>query len=155
MAVWQDLRVALRALRARPLLAAAATLTLVLGLGSAAAMFAVVYGVLLAPLPYGRPERLVSVGLEVRSPERRRLPQPPGRTSPSAVRPAPRRDRRVPDGQRQHVGQWRERRGRPRPKHSAAPAHVTSLPPRAPAPCSARRGVPRWDAPRAVRGSAA
>lgn len=78
MAVWQDLRFALRALRARPLFTAAAAFTLVLGIGAAAAMFAVVYGVLLAPLPYGRPERLVSVGLEVRAPEHRRLPHPSG-----------------------------------------------------------------------------
>ena len=74
----QDLRVALRTLRARPLFTGAAMLTLVLGIGAAAAMFAVVYGVLLAPLPYGRPERLLSVGLELQSPERRRLPHPPG-----------------------------------------------------------------------------
>lgn len=78
MAVLQNLRYAVRALRTRPLFATAATLTLVLGIGSAAAMFAVVYGVLLAPLPYGHPERLVSIGLDVRSPELRRVPQPPG-----------------------------------------------------------------------------
>lgn len=78
MAVWQDLRYAVRSLRARPGFTAAATLTLVLGIASAAATFAVVHGVLLAPLPYGQPERLVQVDLEVRAPERRRVPQPSG-----------------------------------------------------------------------------
>ena len=78
MAAWQDLRYAARALRARPVFAVAATLTLVLGIAAATAMFAVVYGVLLAPLPYGNPERLVSVGLDARAPERRHIPQPSG-----------------------------------------------------------------------------
>jgi len=69
---------ALRSLRRTPTFAVAATGTLVLGIASVAAMFAIVYGVLLAPLPYGRPERLVSVGIDVRSPELRHLQQPPG-----------------------------------------------------------------------------
>jgi putative ABC transport system permease protein len=38
-------------------------LTLALGLGAVGAMFAVVHGLLLAPLPYGQPERLVSLDL--------------------------------------------------------------------------------------------
>jgi len=67
-----------RSLRRTPVFAAAAALTLVLGIASAATTFAVVHGVLLAPLPYGDPERLVSVGMEVRSPEPRQIPQPSG-----------------------------------------------------------------------------
>src|SRR5687768_13846428 len=62
-----------RSLRRTPVFAGAATCTLVLGIAAAAAMFAVVHGVLLAPLPYGDPERLVSVGMDVRSPEPRRI----------------------------------------------------------------------------------
>lgn len=69
---------ALRSLKRTPVFTVAATFTLVLGIGSVAAMFAIVYGVLLAPLPYGHPERLVTVGIDARSPELRHVQQPPG-----------------------------------------------------------------------------
>ena len=72
------LRHAFRALARTPLFTAAATFTLVLGIGSVAAIFAIVYGILLAPLPFGRPDRLVSVGIDARSPELRHVLQPPG-----------------------------------------------------------------------------
>src|ERR687894_657791 len=65
----------LRSLRRTPVFAAAAALTLALGIGSVAAAFAIAYGVLLDPLPFGHPDRLVSVGL--RSTELRRIQQPP------------------------------------------------------------------------------
>src|SRR6478672_3179912 len=71
-----SLRHALRSLKRTPVFTGAAMLTLVLGIGSIGAMFSIVYGVLLAPLPYGQPDRLVSVDL--RSPELRRIQQPPG-----------------------------------------------------------------------------
>src|SRR5678815_5164976 len=71
-----SLRYALRSLKRTPVCTVAAILTLVLGIGSVAAMFAIVYGILLAPLPYGQPDRLVNVSLQ--TPELRRIQQPPG-----------------------------------------------------------------------------
>jgi putative ABC transport system permease protein len=53
-----DLRYALRSLRGNAGFALAAMLTLGLGLGAAAAVFTVVDGVLLRPLPYAEPSRL-------------------------------------------------------------------------------------------------
>jgi hypothetical protein len=69
------LRHALRSLKRTPVFTVAVILTLALGAGSVGAMFAVVYGVLLAPLPYGHPDRLVSIGLQ--TPELRRIQQSP------------------------------------------------------------------------------
>ncbi|HEV7991125.1 MAG TPA: ABC transporter permease, partial [Gemmatimonadaceae bacterium] len=66
----------LRSLLRTPVFAIAAALTLALGIGSVASAFAIVYGVLLDPLPFGKPDRLVSVGLG--SAELRRIQQPPG-----------------------------------------------------------------------------
>jgi predicted lysophospholipase L1 biosynthesis ABC-type transport system permease subunit len=54
----QDLRLALRRLGKEPALAALAVLTLALGIGGSTAIFSVVRGVLLAPLPFEDPERL-------------------------------------------------------------------------------------------------
>jgi predicted permease len=56
-----DLRFALRQLRRRPLFALAAAGTLALGIGAATAVFSVADAVLLRPLPYPEPERLVVV----------------------------------------------------------------------------------------------
>jgi predicted permease len=70
-----SLRHAFRSLKRTPVFTVAVILTLVLGIGSVASMFAIVYGVLLAPLPYGHPDRLVSVGLQ--TPEFRRIQQSP------------------------------------------------------------------------------
>ena len=56
-----DVRFALRQLRKNPGFAAIAVVTLGLGIGAAAAIFALVQGVLLSPPPYADPGRLVLV----------------------------------------------------------------------------------------------
>ena len=76
--LWDDLRYAARTLRRAPVFTIAATLTLVLGIGAATAMFAIIHGVLLEPLPYGSADRLVSVSTDLRSPALQGVAQAPG-----------------------------------------------------------------------------
>jgi predicted permease len=60
----QDVRYGLRSLRKNPGYAAAAILTLALGIGANSAIFSVVHGVLLQSLPYGGGDRLVRIRVD-------------------------------------------------------------------------------------------
>src|SRR5512134_2702816 len=56
-----DIAYALRSLRKNPLFSAVVVLTLALGIGANTAIFTVVQGVILRPLPYPDPDRLMMV----------------------------------------------------------------------------------------------
>ncbi len=59
--IFQDVHFGLRLLRRSPRFTVAAILTIALGIGATTAMFSIVYQLLLAPLPYPEPDRLVVI----------------------------------------------------------------------------------------------
>lgn len=59
--LWRDLRFGLRGLVRQPGFTAVSVLTLTLGVGATTSIFSFVHGVLLRPLPYPEPDRIVMV----------------------------------------------------------------------------------------------
>src|SRR5262245_11086674 len=59
--IWQDLRLATRTLLKKPVFTMVVILTLALGIGANTAIFSVFNGMILKPLPYRDPDRLVNV----------------------------------------------------------------------------------------------
>jgi hypothetical protein len=73
-----EFKLAVRTLLNSPGFSATALLTIALGIGSTSAIFSVVNAVLIRPLPYKDPERLVLVWQELRARHVRDFPLPVG-----------------------------------------------------------------------------
>ena len=67
MSILTDVRYALRRFQSAPGFVAVAAVTLALGIGATTAIYSVVDSLLLKPLPYGDPARLISVGTQGRT----------------------------------------------------------------------------------------
>ena len=72
--LWADARYAFRTLRKNPGFAAIAILTLALGIGANTAIFSVLDGVILKPLPYPHADRLALIWTELRDAGQTRAP---------------------------------------------------------------------------------
>jgi predicted permease len=64
---WQDATYAVRTLRQKPSFAAVTLVTLALGIGATTVMFTVINGVMLRPLPYPEPGRLVALHAQTKT----------------------------------------------------------------------------------------
>src|SRR5271169_1592704 len=64
MSVLQDIRLAFRLFRRTPVPTGIALLSIALSVGATAVVFAAIKSVLIDPLPYAQPERLVQIGSE-------------------------------------------------------------------------------------------
>src|SRR5438034_6943747 len=70
----QDLRFGVRMVLKHKGLTAVAVLTLALGTGATTALFSVIYGVLISPYPYAKPEQIWTPGLRTADSDQRMRP---------------------------------------------------------------------------------